>query len=158
MVIANATTLQVANAAPVTDTVGVMGGDPVDPAVRTWRAARLKELLDHPDFAGNKAELGRALGYDSGAYVRQLLAMERPITEKLMARIHQMKGGRFRGWFDERPPPEPAGWPLAPYITQAEWAALSDALRHAAALGAAEGLRRARELIPLSEKRRVSGK
>lgn len=156
MVIAIATVAQVANAATVTDTVCNMGGDPVDPAVREWRANRLQALLDHADFGGNKTTLGEALGFKSGAYVRQMIAMERPITEK---RVDQIRGAKFRGWFDSSPAVTPeASWPLDPYISQAQWAALSEPLRHAAAMGAAEGLRRARDLMPSPEKRRAGGK
>ena len=65
-----------------------------------WRRDRLAELLQHEQFGGNKAALGRALGYENGAHVRQMLADERPITEKTVARVHAMLGGKFRGWFD----------------------------------------------------------
>ena len=42
------------------------------------RKSRLRELLDHQDFGGNKAELGRALGYKNGAHVYQMLDGRRP--------------------------------------------------------------------------------
>lgn len=61
----------------------------------------------------------------------------------------------------QAPPPAPAPafpWPLAPYITPEQWAELSEPLRHAAALGAAEGLRKARDLLPSSEKRQANDK
>lgn len=44
---------------------------------------------------GTKAELGRRLGYKDGAFVRQMLAGERPITEKTVAalsRIRELSG------------------------------------------------------------------
>lgn len=62
---------------------------------------------------------------------------------------------------NQAPPPAPAPafpWPLAPYITPEQWAELSEPLRHAAALGAAEGLRKARDLLPSSEKRQANDK
>lgn len=68
-----------------------------------WRIGRLRALLDHPDFGGSKAALGRALGYQDGSLVGQMLRGERPITEKTVDRIVTMSGGRYRGWFSEVP-------------------------------------------------------
>lgn len=67
-----------------------------------YRRARLAALVKHQDFGG-KASLGRALGYKDGAYVRQMIQGERPITEKLVDQIETMLGGRFSGWFQRQP-------------------------------------------------------
>lgn len=64
-----------------------------------WRRERLRALAEHVDFAG-KAGLGRALGYKDGAFVGQMLNGMRPITEKTVAAVHALRGGKFRGWFD----------------------------------------------------------
>lgn len=77
-----------------------------------WRKKRMQDLADK--FDGN-APLGRALGYKDGAYVRQMIAGERPITEKTVAKAEKLKG--CAGWFaahetpGEKVPPPP---PLAP--------------------------------------------
>ena len=65
-----------------------------------YRQARLKALSNHPDYRGNRAKLGRDMGLRSGAYVRQMLDGERPISEKRIAQLNAMRGGKFRGWFD----------------------------------------------------------
>jgi hypothetical protein len=69
------------------------------PLDQRHRVARLQELLDHEDFGGGKASFGRALGFKDGAYVRQMLAGERAISEKLMHKIETIRGGKYRGWF-----------------------------------------------------------
>ena len=75
------------------------------------RRKRLAELLQHEDFGGVKNALGNALGYTGGAYVRQMIAGERAITEKLVAKIETINGGRYKGWFtggaETRAPAEP---------------------------------------------------
>lgn len=65
-----------------------------------YRQARLRALSEHPDYRGNRAKLGRDMGLASGAYVRQMLEGERPVSEKRIAQLHSMRGGKFRGWFD----------------------------------------------------------
>jgi len=61
-----------------------------------WRIQRLQDFVDLK-FEGNKAALGRALGYKDGAFVGQMLRGERPITEKTVNQIQGLIGGR--GWF-----------------------------------------------------------
>lgn len=65
--------------------------------VQDHRVKRLQELLDQK-FHGKKVELGRALGHKTGAFVRQLIDRERPITEKTVAAIHALPG--CHGWMD----------------------------------------------------------
>ena len=67
-----------------------------------WRRKRMAELAEK---LGGKAALGRKLGYKSGAYVRQMIDGELPITEKTIEAIHAMPG--FDHWFD-RPGSGPA--------------------------------------------------
>lgn len=61
-----------------------------------YRKTRLQAFVDLK-FEGNKAALGRALGYRDGAFVGQMLRGERPITEKTVDQIHALPGGK--GWF-----------------------------------------------------------
>jgi hypothetical protein len=65
-----------------------------------FRRERLAALLRHSDFGGSLVTLGRALGYESGAFVSQMLKSVRPVSEKTVAQIEKMRGGKFRGWFD----------------------------------------------------------
>jgi hypothetical protein len=64
------------------------------------RQARLLALVEDAEFAGRRVTLGQALGFRDGAYIRQLIEGERPISERLIERVHSMRGGKFRGWFD----------------------------------------------------------
>lgn len=66
--------------------------------IQDYRVARLQELLDKK-FDGKKVQLGRALGHQTGAFVRQLLDRERPISEKTVLAIHALPG--CHGWFDQ---------------------------------------------------------
>lgn len=59
-----------------------------------WRRKRLQELADQ---VGGKAALGRLLGYKDGAFVRQMIAGERPVTEKTIRAVHEKPG--LSGWF-----------------------------------------------------------
>lgn len=61
-----------------------------------WRKKRMQDLAD---LHGGNAQLGRALGYTSGAYVRQMISGERAISEKTVKKIHHLKG--CAGWFGE---------------------------------------------------------
>ena len=63
-----------------------------------WRRARLREAVDR---VGSKAELGRRLGYSSGAFVRQMVEGERPVTEKTVMALEALPG--YAGWFDKAP-------------------------------------------------------
>lgn len=108
-----------------------------------YRRDRLDELAKHPDFLG-RASLGRALGYKDGAFVRQMIVGERPITEKTVAFIETMRGGKYRGWFERpglnlsvieepastpysaEPPAPPADFSDRRTHTDSEWAILQD--------------------------------
>ncbi len=94
-----------------------------------WRRGRLQELVDHPDF-GAIAALGRALGYQDGAYVRQMVAGERVISEKTIAKIESLKGGRFRGWFT-RPADDLRAWPFTDELWRRLQGLDAEALRRA---------------------------
>jgi hypothetical protein len=63
-----------------------------------WRKKRMSELADR---MGGKAALGRMLGYKDGAFVRQMIAGERPITEKTIRAVHEKPG--LAGWFSVVP-------------------------------------------------------
>lgn len=58
---------------------------------------RQKRMLDLSERLGGNAPLGRALGYKDGAYVRQMIAGERAITEKTVAKAERLPG--CAGWF-----------------------------------------------------------
>ena len=55
-------------------------------------------MLDLADRLGGRASLGRALGYKDGAFVRQMIEGEKPITEKTIAKVEHLPG--CAGWFD----------------------------------------------------------
>lgn len=120
IVIANAIAPQVAQAIEAFATVRSM----VSATEQERRLARFIDLLKQ--FGDNKAELGRALGYKSGAYVRQLKDRERPITETVIENVHSMLGGKYRGWFDARVHsapealPAPLPWPFR-RLTPSDW-------------------------------------
>jgi phage repressor protein C with HTH and peptisase S24 domain len=84
--------------------------------VQAYRVERLAAALEQK-FEGNRSELGRALGHRDGAFVRQMLAGTRPITEKTVLAIEALPG--MAGWFDpprrQRPAP-----PVAVSPTSAE--------------------------------------
>jgi hypothetical protein len=63
---------------------------------REWRKERLAALVK-AKFDDNKTAFGKALGYDSGAYIRQMIKGTRSITEKTIAEIEALKG--CAGWF-----------------------------------------------------------
>lgn len=100
MLIANATSTQVANAIAALATVWPM---PVNlEELQAFRRSRLAAALHK--HGGDKTAFGQALGYASGAYVRQMIEGERPISEKTVAKVEALHG--FRNWFarPERPP------------------------------------------------------
>jgi hypothetical protein len=107
MLIANATGRQVAKAIGRRSTVLA-----VDKSVQTYRRARLAALLEHAEFGGNKTTLGGAIGYKNGAFIRQMIDGERPITEKTIAKLTAIRGGKFAGWFADEPKGRPEAWPF----------------------------------------------
>jgi hypothetical protein len=60
-----------------------------------WRQQR---MLDLAERLGGRAPLGRALGYKDGAFVRQMIEGEKPITEKTVAKVERLPG--CAGWFN----------------------------------------------------------
>ncbi|MBW9102916.1 S24 family peptidase [Paraburkholderia phenoliruptrix] len=48
---------------------------------------------------GNRTAFGRRLGYKDGAFVRQMLSGDRPVTEKTIRAIEAIPG--MRGWFSK---------------------------------------------------------
>ncbi|MBD9434210.1 LexA family transcriptional regulator [Achromobacter sp. ACM03] len=62
-----------------------------------FRIARLLAAVNHVS-QGNRTDFGRRLGYKDGAFVRQMIAGIRPITEKTVWAIEAMPG--MKGWFD----------------------------------------------------------
>lgn len=62
-----------------------------------WRIERLQAAIDKLD-EGNLQAFGRRMGWKDGSYVGQMLRGSRPITEKLIQRIEEIRG--MAGWFD----------------------------------------------------------
>ena len=58
------------------------------------RIQRLKELSEH---VGGNATLGKMLGYDSGAYIGQMLSGHRRISEKFIEKVNSVH--KIKGWF-----------------------------------------------------------
>lgn len=81
-----------------------------DDDLQQSRAQRLADLL-RIKYLGNKTSLGVALGYTSGAFVRQMIEGERPITEKTIAKIHALPG--CDGWMYRNSPDDS---PLPPLV------------------------------------------
>jgi hypothetical protein len=63
-----------------------------------WRQRRLTDLAREK---GGNASLGRLLGFNDGAYIGQMISGHRPITEKLIEKVHGLYG--LSGWFDRDP-------------------------------------------------------
>lgn len=61
-----------------------------------YRKARLEQFLEQV-FKGQKAALGRALGYKDGSFVGQMLRGERSISEATVEQIENLPDGK--GWF-----------------------------------------------------------
>lgn len=65
--------------------------------MQDFRRERLEAALNHK-FGGNRSEMGRALGYKDGAFIRQMLSGERAISEKTVLAVEALHG--MAGWFD----------------------------------------------------------
>jgi hypothetical protein len=78
------------------------------------RVARLAAAVERV-ASGNKTEFGKRLGYQDGAFVRQMLSELRPITEKTIRAIEALPG--MKGWFDtertEESDAAPELWPFS---------------------------------------------
>ncbi len=84
---------QVANATVAHATVSRMN----DIEINRHRVARLSAAVERL-CSGNKTEFGKRLGYQDGAFVRQMLAELRPVSEKTIRAIEALPG--MKGWFD----------------------------------------------------------
>lgn len=88
--------------------------------LNAYRAKRLADLL-RERFDGNKVALGKALGYSSGAFVRQMIDGERAVSEKTVLKIHALYG--CKGWMDL-----PSNQPVAPTVATEPLRNFSDPL------------------------------
>ncbi|CAN5634163.1 hypothetical protein BH09PSE5_BH09PSE5_49570 [soil metagenome] len=68
---------------------------------KALRLLRLEEAVNE-HFNGNRAAVGRALGYADGAFVRQMLRGTRPITDRTMRQLEALPG--LAGWFSSDTP------------------------------------------------------
>jgi phage repressor protein C with HTH and peptisase S24 domain len=59
---------------------------------------------------GNQTEFGRRLGYKDGAFVRQMLSEDKPVSEKTIRKIEALPG--MAGWFTGHPEHAMAGAPM----------------------------------------------
>lgn len=75
---------------------------------------RKKRLIALVDRYGGRTKLGKELGWTSGAYVRQMIAGERPITEKFIERAEEQL--QLPGWFNS--PDAPGQPPRAEDVTK----------------------------------------
>lgn len=94
-----------------------------------WRRKRLADLSK---MKGGNAALGRLLGFRDGAYIGQMISGVRPITEKLIEKIHCMHG--LHAWFSReswvqlhavRESHPPLGWPFK-RVTEEEWKSIPE--------------------------------
>lgn len=74
--------------------------------LQTFRIARLSAAIDRVS-KGDKTDFGRKLGYKDGAFVRQMVAGSRPITEKTVSKVESLHG--MSGWFSVGRAQEKAG-------------------------------------------------
>jgi hypothetical protein len=65
--------------------------------IALWRVERLQAAIDHLS-EGNKSSFARTLGYADGAFIRQMLAGSRAISEKITRKIEAQPG--MAGWFN----------------------------------------------------------
>lgn len=72
--------------------------------IQDFRVERLKALIA-AKFEGQNVALGRALNHKSGAFVRQMVDRERPITEKTVQKIEALPG--CANWFLSELMPSP---------------------------------------------------
>jgi hypothetical protein len=73
------------------------GMEPDRQTLDEWRAQRLKEAVKQL-ANDNHNEFGRRMGYKNGDYIRQMIAMRRPISEKFMWKFEEVTG--LNDWFD----------------------------------------------------------
>lgn len=90
---------QVANAIAAFATIPGVAVDPT--ADQKRRIERLRALLEHSDFGGVQTRLGALIGLKSGAFIRQMLEGDRPITEKTIAKFEAARNGKYKGWFTD---------------------------------------------------------
>ena len=84
--------LQVAKATSSTCYVQEMNKE----ELRAWRIERLEAAVR--EVAGNNVTaFGKKIGLKDGAYVRQLIAGTRPVSENVIDRVESLPG--MRGWF-----------------------------------------------------------
>jgi len=87
--------LQAPNAIAFAGSVRYMAEDDID----EFRRARMRVAID-THFDGNETAFGRAVGYKDGAFVRQMLAGDKAITEKTVAKIEKFIPA-ISGWFSQ---------------------------------------------------------
>lgn len=66
---------------------------------------------------GNRTAFGKKLGYKDGAFVRQMLAGTRPVTEKTIRQIEELPN--MAGWFTGRLTLPASGTPAAAPVSMA---------------------------------------
>lgn len=104
--------------------------------LRAWRVVRLRDAIAKVTD-GNVTAFGKRLGLKDGAYIRQLLAGTRGMTENIVYAIEQLPG--MKGWFDhsdaaQTGAPGPAGNRPPTSATQGVRAHDEDIIRRAVIL------------------------
>lgn len=79
--------------------------------IQERRRARLTDAIDKLS-RGNAAAFGRLLGYGDGAFVRQMLAGRRAVSDKTVRQIEALRG--MQSWFALPSPRLQAGEPGGP--------------------------------------------
>jgi len=64
--------------------------------IQEWRVQRLKDAVDKVTN-GNVTAFGKRLGYKGGAFVRQMLSRNRPVSEKTVRAVEELPG--LARWF-----------------------------------------------------------
>ncbi|MDO3524522.1 S24 family peptidase [Ralstonia pseudosolanacearum] len=67
--------------------------------IQDWRTQRLKAAVDKI-ADGNVTAFGKRLGYKDGAFVRQMLSGNRPVSEKTVRAIEDLPG--LANWFSKK--------------------------------------------------------
>lgn len=130
--------LQVANARRAPATFPGMETDDLT----AYRIDRLEAAIKKVAH-GNKSDFGRKLGYKDGAFIRQMLAGKRPITEKTILQIEGLHG--MANWFA----PAQAAAESSPYKIILDRSSIEGALRVLAEAASACSTTKRSSLEPL---------
>lgn len=121
--------------------------------VQDYRVRRLADALAEK-FDGDKTKFGRALGYKSGAFLRQMLDRERPVREKIVMAIEALPG--MAGWFGS-PVQVEGGSTLILTEEERDWILGARDARRMREQGVDANRRRANQVILFPDRRSPTG-